>query len=129
MSSFLASDYYPPPLMGGHAIHVRLLGQELVQRRHEVEVVSPTGPEGPLIEMNGDVVVQRIAGWNRACRRFSTNAERTLRATARDLGLVRTLTKLIRQRPPVVLHWHGWILCSLLPFLPSPQTRRFGGLT
>lgn len=123
MRIFLAIDCYPPPLMGGHALHVRLLGQELVKRGHDVEVVSLAGPRGASVEMDGGVVVHRIAGWSRAFTRFSVNPERTLHPTVRDPGLVHSLAKLIRQRRPDVVHAHGWILYSLLPFLPSQETR------
>jgi len=123
MRIFLAIDSYPPPLMGGHALHVRLLGQELVKRGHDVEVVSLAGPGGARVEMDGGVVVHRIAGWSRALSRFSVDPERTLHPTVRDPGLVHSLVKLIRQRRPDVVHAHGWILHSLLPFLPSQETR------
>jgi glycosyltransferase involved in cell wall biosynthesis len=123
MRIFLAIDSYPPPLVGGHALHVRLLGQELVKRGHEVDVVSLAGPKGAMIEMDGGVVVHRIAGWSRAFSRFSADSERTLHPTVRDPGLVRSLERLIRERRPDVVHAHGWILYSLLPFLPSEETR------
>ena len=123
MRIFLAIDSYPPPLMGGHALHVRLLGQELVKRGHEVEVVALAGAGGARVEMDGGVVVHRIAGWSRAYSRFSVDPERTLHPTVRDPGLVHSLVKLIKQRRPDVVHAHGWILHSLLPFLPSKETR------
>jgi glycosyltransferase involved in cell wall biosynthesis len=109
--------------MGGHAHHVRLLGQELVKRGHEVEVVSLAGPRGASVEMDGGVVVHRIAGWSRAFSRFSADPERTLHPTVRDPGLVHALVKLIRERRPDVVHAHGWVIYSLLPFLPSQETR------
>ena len=123
MLIFLAIDNYPPPLMGGHALHVRLLGQELVKRGHDVEVVCLAGPNGARVEMDNGVVVHRIAGWSRAFSRFSVNSELTLHPTVQDPRLVRELVSLIRQRKPDVVHAHGWILHSLLPFLPSSETR------
>jgi len=123
MRIFLAIDSYPPPLMGGHALHVQLLGQELVKRGHEVEVVSLAGPGGARVEMDRGVMVHRISGWSRAFSRFSVNPERTLHPTVRDPALVHSLAELIRQRRPDVVHAHGWILHSLLPFLPSRETR------
>ena len=123
MRIFLAIDNYPPPLIGGHALHVRLLGQELVKRGHEVEVVSLAGSGGARVEMDGGVVVHRIAGWSRALSRFSVNPELTFHPTMQDPRLVHALANLIRQRKPDVVHAHGWILHSLLPFLPSQTTR------
>ena len=123
MRIFLAIDNYPPPLVGGHSLHVRLLGQELVKRGHDVEVVSLAGSGGPRIEMDGGVVVHRIAGWSRAFSRFSVNPELTMHPTVQDPRLVHALANLIRQRKPDVVHAHGWILHSLLPFLPSLETR------
>ncbi len=50
-----ATDCYPPPLVGGRDLHVRMLAHELVQRGHEVEVVSLAGIQGARTEMDGNI--------------------------------------------------------------------------
>ena len=55
--------------------------------------------------------------------RFYVDAERPFHPTVPDPGMVRSLRALVRKRRPHVVHAHSWMVHSLLPFLPSPQTR------
>jgi glycosyltransferase involved in cell wall biosynthesis len=123
MRILLAIDSYPPPLVGGRDLQVQMLAHELVRRNHDVEVVSLGGLGGDRTEMDGDIPVHRIAGWSRALNRFYLDPERPWHPPIPDPGLVRSLYDLVRQRRPHVVHAHSWILHSLLPFLPSRQTR------
>lgn len=123
MRIFLATDCYPPPLIGGRDLHVRMLAHELVQRGHEVDVVTLAGPKGTRTEFNSNIPVHRIAGWSRALGPFYIDPERPFHPTVPDPGLVRSLAALVRQRRPHVVHAHSWIVHSLLPFLPSRTTR------
>jgi glycosyltransferase involved in cell wall biosynthesis len=123
MRIFQATDCYPPPLTGGRDLHVRLLTHELARRGHEVEVVTLSGPNGARTEMDDGIPVHRIAGWSQALSRFYADPQRPFHPTVPDPGVVRALADLIRQRQPDVVHAHSWILHSLLPFLPTSQTR------
>lgn len=118
-----ATDCYPPPLVGGRDLHVRMLSHELVRRGHEVEVASLAGLEGARTEMDGDIPVHRIAGWSRALNRFYANPRQPFHPTIADPGMVRSLAELVRRFQPEVVHVHSWILHSFLPFLPSNKTR------
>jgi len=40
MRVLLATDCYPPPLVGGRELQVQMLAHELSRRGHDVEVVS-----------------------------------------------------------------------------------------
>src|SRR5580658_884163 len=93
-----AIDGYPPPLLGGRDVHVQMLTQELARRGHEVEVVTLAGPEGARTEMDGDVVVHRMAGWSRALTRLYVDPRQPFHPTIPDPGLVRSLAALIRQK-------------------------------
>jgi glycosyltransferase involved in cell wall biosynthesis len=73
--------------------------------------------------MDGDIPVHRIAGWSRALSRFYVDPQKPFHPPIPDPGMVRSLANLVRQRRPQVVHAHLWILHSLLPFLPSRQTR------
>ena len=64
MRIFLATDCYPPPLIGGRDLHVRMLAHELVRRGHEVDVVTLAGPKGTRTEFDDNIPVHRIAGWS-----------------------------------------------------------------
>ncbi|HEV2029134.1 MAG TPA: glycosyltransferase family 4 protein [Candidatus Dormibacteraeota bacterium] len=123
MRIFQATDCYPPPLVGGRDLHVRLLVHELARRGHEVEVVTLGGLRGTRTEFDGDIPVHRIAGWSRVLNPFYANPEQPYHPTVPDPGMVRSLAALVRERRPQVVHAHSWIVHSLLAFLPSEQTR------
>src|SRR5438309_748689 len=123
MRIFQATDCYPPPLVGGRDLHVRLLAHELARRGHEVEVVTLGGRGGTRTEFDGGIPVHRIAGWSRVLNPFYADPEHPYHPTVPDPGMVRSLAALVRERRPQVVHSHSWILHSLLAFLPSHQTR------
>lgn len=118
-----ATDCYPPPLLGGRDLHVRMLSHELARRGHDVEVVTLAGQDGARVEFDDDIPVHRIAGWSRALSKFYEDPTRPFHPTVPDPGMIRPLAELIRRREPDVVHAHSWILHSLLPLLPSPGTR------
>lgn len=117
------TDCYPPPLVGGRDLLVRMLSHELARRGHEVEVVSLAGPQGPSIERDGLVRVNRVAGWSRALRPLYADPEKPFHPTLPDPGLVRVLGRLLERFRPQIVHAHSWLLYSLLPLLPSQETR------
>jgi glycosyltransferase involved in cell wall biosynthesis len=116
-------DSYPPPLAGGAPLQVQRLSHELVRRGHEVEVVSLAGPRGPRTELDGAVRVHRVAGWSRFLARLYANPEKPFHPTLPDPGLVRVLGRILRDSRPQIVHAHSWLLYSLLPLLPSQETR------
>jgi len=118
-----ATDCYPPPLVGGRDLMVQMLSHELVRRGHEVDVVSLAGPRGPRTELDGPVRVHRVAGWSRILGPLYANPEKPFHPTLPDPGLVRVLARLLRERRPQIVHAHSWLLYSLLPLLPSQETK------
>ena len=102
---------------------VRMLSHELVRRGHEVEAVSLAGPRGPRTELDGAVKVHRVAGWSRVLGRLYADPEKPFHPTLPDPGLVRVLRRLLRETRPQIVHAHSWLLYSLLPLLPSRETR------
>ena len=102
---------------------VQMLSHELVRRGHEVEVVSLAGPQGPRTEFDGSVRVHRVAGWSRLLGPLYADPEKPFHPTLSDPGLVRVLRGLLREFRPNIVHAHSWMLYSLLPILPSEQTR------
>ena len=123
MRIFQVTDCYPPPLVGGRDLQVRMLAHELSRRGHDIEVVTLAGPGGARTEVDGDIPVHRIGGWSQALSRFYADPERPFHPTIPDPGIVHVLSNMIRERQPHVVHVHSWMLHSLLPFLPSPKTR------
>jgi glycosyltransferase involved in cell wall biosynthesis len=102
---------------------VQLLSHELIRRGHEVEVVTLAGPRGPRTEFDGPVAVHRVAGWSRILAPLYANPEKPFHPTLPDPGIVRALDKLLRKSRPQIVHAHSWLLYSLLPLLPSQETR------
>ena len=102
---------------------VQMLSHELVRRGHEVEVVSLAGPRGPSLNLDGPIRVHRIAGWSRALGPLYADPEKPFHPTLPDPGLVRLLGRLLGQYRPQIVHAHSWMLYSLLPILPSKETR------
>jgi glycosyltransferase involved in cell wall biosynthesis len=100
-----------------------MLAHELAERGHEVEVITLAQPGAAGTEMDGNILVHRIDGWNRALNRFYENPDRPFHPPIPDPGVVHSLIDLIEERQPDVVHAHSWILHSLLKFLPSQRTR------
>jgi glycosyltransferase involved in cell wall biosynthesis len=100
-----------------------MLARELAKRGHDIDVVALAGPGGSQTEMDGNIVVHRIEGWNRMLRRFYVDPHRPFHPTLPDPGVVQSLRALIKERQPEVAHVHSWMLHSFLPILPTPQTR------
>jgi len=49
--------------------------------------------------------------------------EKPFHPTLPDPGLVSAISRLLKERRPHIVHVHSWLLYSLLPLLPSPETR------
>jgi glycosyltransferase involved in cell wall biosynthesis len=123
MRIFEATDCYPPPLVGGRDLRVQLLSRELARRGHEVDVLTLAGPKGPRTERDGAVRVHRLAGWSRILSSLYADPEKPIHPTLPDPGLVGAISRLLKERRPHIVHVHSWLLYSLLPLLPSPETR------
>jgi glycosyltransferase involved in cell wall biosynthesis len=123
MRIFQVTDSYPPPLVGGRDLTVQLLSRELARRGHEVDVLTLAGPKGPRTECDGAVRVHRLAGWGRILSSLYADPEKPFHPTLPDPGLVRAISRLLKKRQPHIVHVHSWLLYSLLPLLPSPDTR------
>jgi glycosyltransferase involved in cell wall biosynthesis len=119
----MVTDGYPPPLAGGREISAQLLSRELARRGHEVDVVTLAGPKGSRTESDGDVRVHRLAGWSRILSSRYADPEQPVHPTLPDPGLVGAIAKLLKQRRPQIVHARSWFLYSLLPLLPSKETR------
>ena len=117
-----ATDCYPPPLVGGRDLMAQLLTRALVQRGHEVEVVSLAGTKGPRIDFDGSVPIHRASGWARTLQPLYANPEKPFHPTVPDPGLMRVLQRILKSFRPQVVHAHSWILYSLLPLLPTRET-------
>lgn len=118
-----ATEYYPPPVIGGRELQVQMLTRELRDRGHDVEVISLAGPMGPRTELDDGIRVHRVEGWTRYLGRFYGDRDRPVHPTVPDPGVVRALRTILRATGPAIVHAHSWLLYSLLPLLPTPDTK------
>ena len=82
------------------------------------------GQRGPRTEHDGAVRVHRLAGWSsRVLGSRYADPEKPFHPTLPDPGLVNVIAKLLKKRRPHIVHAHSWLLYSLLPLLPTSDTR------
>lgn len=123
MKILQTTDSYPPPLVGGRDLQTQLLSHELVARGHTVEVACLAGSAGAVTEWDGPVRVHRLEGWARVLRGLYVDPDKPFHPTLPDPGMMRQLRSLIAAFRPDVVHAHSWLLYSLLPLLPTRDTR------
>ncbi len=114
MRVLLATDYYPPPLVGGRDLHVQLLAHRLADRGHDVHVVSLAGQSGPSQEDEGPVVIHRVVGLAHYLSRYYSDKSKPFHPTLPDPGVVAHLRSLVDAIRPDVLHCHSWLVYSAL---------------
>jgi glycosyltransferase involved in cell wall biosynthesis len=103
------------PFIGGMELHVKTLSQELVQRGHEVTVVTAQLPNTPVEEVVDGLRVRRIAGWSaRALAGWYERAEAPFHPPVPDPGVVTALRRIIDELRPDIVHAQGWISYSCL---------------
>lgn len=113
MRILLASDFFPPT-PGGLEGHVQRLAEALIQRGHEVAVVTGTAKPNPL---PGRAVILPVATMlSRTPQLFRDNA-RQYPPPFPDVIFRRTVRRLARWWHPDVIHAHGW--CAFSCYWPG----------
>jgi glycosyltransferase involved in cell wall biosynthesis len=104
-----------PPIIGGEEWHVLHLGQELVQRGHEVTVVTLFQPGLSEFEEVGGMRVHRIRGTVQRLDRLFLYDSRKSAAPLPDPELVAAFRRILAEEQPDVVHAHNWLVHSFLP--------------
>lgn len=105
-----------PPLLGGIEQHVRNLSNELIERGHQVAVVTLQQANTPNFELDGKIRVYRIRGTvQRASNLLFTNPERNYAPPFPDPELAAGIARIIRKERPDIVHAHNWLVHSMLP--------------
>jgi len=110
----MLTDFFRP-FTGGVEIHVESLATELVQRGHEVDVLTSQVGDAPAFAMINGVSVHRVHPL--AARLPGTHQDR-LRPwlpPMPDPAVTLAIRALLRDRQPEVIHGHDWIGRSVLP--------------
>ena len=110
-----------PPVIGGEEWHVLHLGQELVQRGHQVTVVTLLQPGLSEFEEVEGMRVHRIRGTVQRFDWLFLDANRKSAAPVPDPELVRALRRILSEEQPDVVHAHNWLVHSFLPMKRSSR--------
>jgi glycosyltransferase involved in cell wall biosynthesis len=114
MRVMLVAQWFPP-LIGGEERHVLHLGQELVQRGHQVSVVTLLQPGLLESEEVDGIRVHRIRGTIQRIDRLFLDTNRTSAAPIPDPELVAGFRRILADERPDVIHAHNWLVHSFLP--------------
>lgn len=116
MHILLLSQFYPP-FMGGIERHVQSLGAGLVNRGHDVSVVTLWHKGQAEFEMDGAVRIHRIRGSMQRLTSIFT-VDRQHAPPFPDPEALLALKRIIQSENPDVIHAHNWLVHSLLPLKP-----------
>ncbi len=108
----LISDHYPPFIGGAHR-QTQLLGQELHQRGHEVNVVTVWSGGLPEEEDDNGVRVFRLRQIRTALRGLIRDRSQRHQPPFPDPVTIIGLRRLIKRLHPDVIHAYGWISYSV----------------
>lgn len=102
------------PIVGGLERHVAALSESLLERGHEVRVLT-LGWNGlkSFEDFNG-LEVTRISGLFQHFPILYGNRNRRFHPPISDPFIVRKISEVIRNFKPEIIHCHGWILFSLV---------------
>jgi glycosyltransferase involved in cell wall biosynthesis len=118
MRIVMISDFYDP-FVGGVEVAVRNLSRALVERGHDVSVVTARTGDLPAREEDGAILVHRIQYTvERSSRLFSQS--RPWAPPVPDPEAVAGISRIVTHAAPDVVHGHDWLARSFLP----PRRRR-----
>jgi glycosyltransferase involved in cell wall biosynthesis len=117
MRILLLSQFYHP-IVGGEERHVRNLAVALLQRGHQVSVVTLWFPGADAYALDGEIRVHRIRGTLQRLPGLFAESERRHAPPFPDPELVGALRRVLVQEKPEVVHAHNWLLASFLPLKP-----------
>jgi glycosyltransferase involved in cell wall biosynthesis len=104
-----------PPIIGGEEAHVLHLAQALVQRGHEVSVVTLWQKGLAEFEEVEGIRVSRIQGTLQRMERLFLDDKRKAAAPIPDPELVAAFRRILSEEHPDVVHAHNWLVHSFAP--------------
>ncbi len=132
----LATDHFPPFLGGAHR-QSSLLAQQLVQRGHQVTVVTSWQPTVPPKEVDGAVKIHRLRETRTLGAVSAQDGQQRHHPPYPDPVVTWQLRRLIRQLQPDLVHSHGWfgyscaaaLLGTKIPLVLSTRDYGYGCAT
>jgi len=114
MRVLMLTDLYPP-YIGGIEQHVRNLSHGLVERGHEVSVVTMSHPDMPAEADDAGVTVHRLRGTAQRAASITAPSGRPFAPPFPDPEVVVGLNRILETEQPDVVHAHNWLSRSFLP--------------
>lgn len=114
MRILMLTQFYPP-LLGGIELHVKNLSCELVQRGHDVAVVTIRHKGQPAFEVSEGVRVYRICSSVQRLPWLFSSSGRQYPPPIPDPELMLELREIILKEHPEIVHAHNWLARSFYP--------------
>ncbi|HEY5520645.1 MAG TPA: glycosyltransferase family 4 protein [Candidatus Limnocylindrales bacterium] len=113
MRVLMLTELYPP-FIGGSEEYVRNLARGLVERGHEVSVVTISADGTTSDEQDGGLLVHRVRSSTQRVSALMPSGRPYL-PPAPDPDLVAALRRIVAEERPDVIHAHNWAVASFLP--------------
>lgn len=115
MKILMLSEFYPP-IAGGMGRYVQSVSRELVKRGHEVKVCTTAQQDLPKYEEEDGVKILRIPGFFQRIPFLFKDPAKRYHPPTYDWSIAKQLRRVIEEQRPSVIHAHGWMLYSILPW-------------
>jgi glycosyltransferase involved in cell wall biosynthesis len=112
MRILLVTDHYPPFIGGAHR-QAHLLALGMVERGHEVDVVTPWHGSLPSFEHAANLSVYRVRQLRTALPALIRNPEQRHQPPFPDPVTIVGLRRLIARIKPELIHAYGWMAFSV----------------
>jgi glycosyltransferase involved in cell wall biosynthesis len=112
MRILLATDHYPP-FIGGAQRQAQLLAEGMVDRGHEVTVVTPWSGGLPRVDLEHGVPVHRVKQLRTALPWLVRDRRQRYQPPYPDPVTIWSVRRLIAAAPPDLIHTYGWLSSSV----------------
>lgn len=114
MRIMMLSQFFPP-LLGGEERMVAEFAEQMVERGHDVSVVTLASEDLPAFEMYHGARVYRVNASVQKLRFLFKDQQKRQAPPIPDPQLTWEIQKIIRRERPEIVHAHNWIVHSFLP--------------
>lgn len=114
MKIMMLTQFYPP-LIGGEERFTYNLSRLLIERGHQVSVITIQQAGLEAYEENEGVRIHRINGFTQQIPFLYSDTSRRAATPFPDPGLSLSIRKIIKQEKPQILHAHNWLVHSVVP--------------
>lgn len=113
MRILMLSDFYPP-VSGGAERYIKALAEGLVDRGHEVLVITMAEDGKPKQENEKGVEIFRVNGFFTSIPFLFAERNRRFHPPTADPSIINTIKNALKNYYPQIIHSHGWVTYSAL---------------